>query len=120
MDTAAPTERRTGAALATGFVAAILASACCLGPLMLITIGVSGAWIANLAALEPYRPAFVAAAVVALGLAARRLWAKPASCEPGRLCAAPRGRGAYRLLFAIAVALLALALVFPWLAPLWY
>jgi len=43
-------------ALAAGGLAAILASTCCLGPLVLITLGFSGAWIGNLTALEPYRP----------------------------------------------------------------
>ncbi|MER1474493.1 MULTISPECIES: mercuric transporter MerT family protein, partial [Gammaproteobacteria] len=35
-------------ALFTGGLAAILASACCLGPLVLIALGFSGAWIGNL------------------------------------------------------------------------
>ena len=52
--------------LAAGGVAALLASACCLGPLVLITLGVSGAWISNLAALEPYRPLFIGVALVAM------------------------------------------------------
>jgi mercuric ion transport protein len=40
-------------ALATGGLAAILASTCCLGPLVLVALGVSGAWIGNLTLLEP-------------------------------------------------------------------
>ncbi len=51
--------------LVAGGVAAVLASACCLGPLVLISLGISGAWIGNLAALEPYRPWFIGAALVA-------------------------------------------------------
>ncbi len=42
-------------ALFVGGVAAILASTCCLGSLVLLMLGISGAWIANLTALEPYR-----------------------------------------------------------------
>lgn len=53
-------------ALLAGALAAILASACCLGPLILLTLGVSGAWIGNLTALEPYRPIFIGTALVAL------------------------------------------------------
>ncbi|MEB7647603.1 mercuric transporter MerT family protein, partial [Enterobacter hormaechei] len=34
-------------ALFAGGLAAILASACCLGPLVLIALGFSGAWIGN-------------------------------------------------------------------------
>jgi mercuric ion binding protein len=52
-----------------GGVAAILASTCCLGPLDMILLGFSGAWIGNLTALEPYRPFFIGVALVALFLA---------------------------------------------------
>ena len=53
-------------ALAAGGVAAILASTCCLGPLVLVALGFSGAWIGNLTALEPYRPIFHLAALMRL------------------------------------------------------
>lgn len=45
-------------ALFAGGLAAILASTCCLGPLVLVALGFSGAWIGNLTVLEPYRPLF--------------------------------------------------------------
>ena len=61
-------------ALYMGGFAAILASTCCLGPLVLLMLGVSGAWIGNLTAFEPYRPLFVVAAVVALFFAYRRIF----------------------------------------------
>ena len=62
-------EPKTGrGALFTGGLAAILASACCLGPLVLIALGFSGAWIGNLAVLDPYRPIFIGVALVALFL----------------------------------------------------
>ena len=42
--------------LATGgILGALLASSCCIVPLVLISLGVSGAWIGNLTALEPYK-----------------------------------------------------------------
>lgn len=43
--------------LAAGGLAGILASTCCLGPLLLITLGVSGARIGNLTALGKVRSA---------------------------------------------------------------
>src|SRR5438445_4692239 len=61
-------------ALMAGGLAALLASTCCLGPLVLVTLGVSGAWIGNLTALEPYRPVFLGAALVAMFLAYRRIF----------------------------------------------
>src|SRR6266478_2401528 len=58
---------RTGSgALLVGGVAAVLASTCCLGPLVLVALGSSGAWIGNLTLLEPYRPFFIGGALVAL------------------------------------------------------
>lgn len=110
------------ATLAGGLIAAILASVCCLGPLVLVTIGVSGAWISNLTLLEPYRPLFIGVALVFMGLAWRRIYRAPAAteCEPGTLCALPRTNRAYRAMFWVVSALVLLALGFPYLAPLFY
>lgn len=107
-------------ALLTGGVAALLASTCCLGPLVLITLGFSGAWIGNLTLLEPYRPIFIAAALVALFFAWRRIWRPASACAAGEVCAAPEINRAYRLLFGIVAALVLIALAFPYLAPLFY
>src|SRR3546814_7335443 len=52
-------------ALFAGGLAATLASTCCLGPLVLVALGFSGAWIGNLTVLEPYRPIFIGVALVA-------------------------------------------------------
>ena len=73
-------------ALAAGGLAAILASACCLGPLILVLLGFSGAWIANLAVLEPYRPIFIGAALMALF--------SPGAASSGRFTPASRMRSA--------------------------
>lgn len=100
-------------ALFAGGVAAILASTCCLGPLVLITLGFSGAWIANLTALEPYRPVFIAAALVALYFAWRRIWRPAAACRPGEVCAVPQVKPGYKALFWIVCALVLIALGFP-------
>lgn len=42
--------------LLIGGLSAVFASLCCLGPLLLLLLGFSGAWLANLTAFEPYRP----------------------------------------------------------------
>lgn len=108
------------AALTAGLVSAVLASACCLGPLVLITLGFSGAWLSNLTVLEPYRPAFIGAALIALFLAWRRIWANAPACEPGQACATPQVRRRHKLVFAIAVALVIAALGTPLVAPWFY
>ena len=115
-----PTPITGGKALLAGGCAALLASACCLGPLALIMVGVSGAWISHLTALEPYRPIFVAAALVALYFAWRQIWRPAAACAPGKACAAPNVKRAYQVLFGVVVALLVLALGFPLIATWFY
>lgn len=113
-----PTNLR--AALAAGGLAAILASTCCLGPLLLVGIGFSGAWIGNLTVLEPYRPIFIGVALVALFFAARRIFRPTRVCKPGEVCAIPRVRTVYKLVFWIVVALVVVALAFPYVLPLFY
>ncbi len=107
-------------ALLVGGLAAILASTCCLGPLILVALGLSGAWIANLTLLEPYRPFFIAGALVALFFAGRRIFRPARSCQPGEVCAVPRTRRIYKIIFGIVSALVLVALVYPYVAKLFY
>jgi len=106
--------------LAAGGVAALLASACCLGPLVLITLGVSGAWISNLTALEPYRPLFIGVALVAMFFAWRRVYRPEEQCRPGEICAVPQVRTTYKVMFWGISVLVLIALVFPYVLPLFY
>lgn len=106
--------------LFTGGLAAILASACCLGPLVLLALGFSGAWIGNLTVLEPYRPIFIGVALVALFFAWRRIYRPAVACKPGGVYAAPRGRGTYKLIFWFVAALVLVALGFPYILPFFY
>lgn len=106
--------------LAAGGLAAILASTCCLGPLLLITLGFSGAWIGNLTVLEPYRPLFIGASLVALFFAWRRIFRPTQACAAGEVCAIPQVRSTYKLLFWMVAALILVALGFPYILPLFY
>lgn len=115
---AEPTKGR--GALAVGGFAAVLASSCCLGPLVLVTLGFSGAWIGNLTVLEPYRPVFIGAALVALFFAYRSIFRPAQACKPDEVCAVPQVRTAYKVIFWIAAALVLVALAFPYVLPLFY
>jgi mercuric ion transport protein len=99
-------------------LAAIVGSLCCVAPLVLITLGISGAWIGQLTALEPYRPIFIGVMVVFLGLAFRQLYIVPARCAPGEACANPRLQRRQRQIFWVVVVGLAALIAFPWYAPL--
>ena len=108
---------RVKGSLLASVLAAIGASVCCVGPLVLLMLGIGGAWVANLTALEPLRPWFIAATLLFLGLAFRRLYLQPQVCEPGSVCAEPIVLKRQRLIFwVVALAILALLSV-PWLAP---
>ncbi len=112
---------RTGSgALLVGGLAAILASTCCLGPLVLVALGLSGAWIGNLTLLEPYRQFFIGGALVALFFAGRRIFRPAHACEPGEMCAVPQTRRVYKIVFGIVSALVLVALVYPYVAKLFY
>ena len=113
--------QKTGrGALFGGGLAAILASTCCLGPLLLISLGFSGAWIGNLTLLQPYRPLFLGAALVALFFAWRRIFRPMTACKPGEVCAIAQVRSSYKLLFWVVTALVLVALGFPYILPLFY
>lgn len=79
--------------------AAVAAAVCCLGPLVLVSLGVTGAWIGNLSYLEPYRPLFIAVAVGLLGFSFYRVYGRSRSKECGEEaeCDLPNARRINRL-----------------------
>jgi mercuric ion transport protein len=101
-----------------GVLAAIVGSLCCVAPLLLLTLGISGAWISRLTALEPYRPIFIGVMLAFIGLAFRRLYIVPARCAPGEACANPRLQRRQRQIFWVVVVGLAALIAFPWYGPL--
>ncbi|MHB8915314.1 MAG: mercuric transporter MerT family protein [Thiobacillus sp.] len=105
--------------LLVGVLAAITASLCCVVPLVLVTLGVGGAWVASLTQFEPLRPVFIAITLVMLFLAWRRLY-QPASCTPDKVCADFGLQRRQRVTFWSVSALIMVLLVFPWFAPLFY
>ena len=106
--------------LVAGVLAAIGASVCCVGPLLLLALGVGGAWISNLTAMEPIRPLFIAVTLLFMALAFRRLYLVPQACEPGTACADPRTLKRQRRVFWFVALALAGLLAVPWLVPLFY
>ncbi len=108
--------------LAAGGVAgAFLASACCIGPLVLLTLGISGAWIGNLTALEPYKPIFAVIALGFIGAGFRHVYFRqPTVCEPGSYCAQPNAARITKTLLWASLALVLAALTIDWWAPLLY
>ena len=98
-------------------LAAVIGSLCCVAPLVLITLGISGAWISHLTALEPYRPIFIGITGVFMALAFRQLYWVPARCAPGGTCANPKLQRRQRQMFWLVFTALAMLIAFPWYAP---
>jgi mercuric ion transport protein len=104
-----------GKHLWAGVGAAVIGSVCCVGPLVLLALGVSGAWIGQLTALEPYRPIFIVVMLLFLGLAFRQLYFVPQRCAGDEPCADLRRQ---RTIFWVVLAGLTALISFPWFAPL--
>lgn len=113
-----PRPQSTKGILFGSIVAGITASTCCLGPLVLLMLGVSGSWIGSLTALEPYRPIFIGLTLLFLGLAYRRLYRLPQACEIGAPCATPFNLRRQRGFFWLVGLLVLLIVSFPWYGPL--
>ena len=98
---------------------ALLASSCCILPLGLLSLGVSGAWIGNLTALAPYQPAILLATLAFLASGFWATYRRPKiACAGDSYCARPRsGRVSKAALWA-ATALVIAALGVDLLAPL--
>ncbi len=100
-------------------VTALLASVCCVGPFVLIMLGISGAWIGNLTALEPYRPIFILFTIGFLIAGFYSVYRKPkVACEPGSLCAAPQTKKVQKVALWITTAVVVVLLILPYLIAL--
>ena len=112
--------RKGNGFLIAGILSAIGASICCVGPLVLLALGVSGAWIGSLTALEPYRPILIGLTLLFLGFAFYRLYLVRPACSPESACGNPRSLRRQRVAFWIVTVLVLGLIAVPWFAPLFY
>ncbi len=118
--TDAPRARRGLLPAAGAIGAAFLASLCCVGPLLFVTLGV-GAGLAS--TFEPLRPAFTGLTLVLLALgfyivygrrpALRTTVDSAPDCGPDAICAVPRDRTRDRALLWVATGVAMVFLTFP-------
>lgn len=114
-------DTKTRIAATGSVIGAILASSCCIAPLVLVTLGASGAWIGNLTLLEPYKPYFAVVTFVFLGFGYWQVYREPKiACEEGSYCATPAANRIVKSALWIATALVILALSIDFWAPLFY
>jgi len=112
-------QHRQQLAAAGGVIGALAASSCCILPLALFSLGVSGAWIGHLTRLAPYQPWFIAATVVCLGYGYWLVYrnARP-GCAEGDACARPLPNLIVRGGLILATVLVIAALGFNVIGPL--
>ncbi len=106
---------------AGGILGAVLASSCCIVPLMLVMFGIGGAWVGNLTALEPYKPYFLGVTVMLLAAGFWHVYFKAKSvCEDGSYCARPSSNRITKSALWIATALALLSATVDFWAPFFY
>lgn len=110
----------TKPALLASALTAIGASFCCVAPLVLVSLGLGGAWLATLTQLEPLRPAFIALTLGLLAFAWHQLYRRAAVCIPGQACGEAAVLQRQRAVFWWVAIPLMLLLAFPWYASLFY
>lgn len=109
------TSRLSGLLAVGGILGALGASSCCVLPLVFLGLGISGAWIGNLTALAPYHPLFVAVALGFLGAGFWRVYRRQPICD-GPACAQPVSNRLVKAALWSAVALVVMAVIFPYIA----
>ncbi|MGI4848034.1 MAG: mercuric transporter MerT family protein [Janthinobacterium lividum] len=106
--------------VALGLLSTLLASTCCVLPLVLVLLGIGGAWMVNLTAMAPVTPVFIVIALAALGWAGYLLFRPAAGCTYPQADDCTRRRRFSRRVFVVSAGLIALLLLFPLLAPIFY
>ena len=97
-------------AAAGSIVAAIAASACCIGPVVFVTLG-AGAFGASLASLERYRPISLAITAALLGVAFYSAYRPMDACDAG---CSPISRRRARITLWLATVIVVALVSFPY------
>lgn len=112
---AVPTEKFTAAAALLG---ALAASSCCIFPVALFALGISGAWIGDFTQLAPYQPYFIAATLAFIGAGYWLVYrASKMACVEGEVCARPLPNKLVKLALIVATAIVLAAWGFDYIAP---
>ncbi len=100
-------------------ITAIVASICCVGPLVLLMLGVTGVWIGNIRTFAPYRPLFILLTFVFLGVGFYKIYSKSTKgCEPGASFAITETRRSGTIILWVITVFITLLLILPYLIGL--
>jgi mercuric ion transport protein len=101
-------------------IGAIGASICCIGPLVLLALGISGAWVGTLSAFETYRPFFMVFTLLLLGFAHYRVYRNSKAeecCETDGACHTPERKKFMKTTLWIVTIVAVGLMAFPYVAP---
>ena len=102
-----------------GLLGALAAASCCIMPLVLFSLGVSGAWIGNLTQLAPYQPIFIAASLACLGAGAWLIRRQSKqTCAEGKACTRPLPNRLVKAALIVAALLIVTAISLDFFGPL--
>lgn len=105
-------------AAAGGLLGALAASSCCILPVVLFSLGISGAWIGNFTQLAPYKPYFIVATLAFLGAG---YWlvhrSSKLACADGEACARSLPNRLVKMVLIAATVLVIAAFGFDYIAP---
>jgi mercuric ion transport protein len=119
-DHIADNRRRQGLIAAGGLLGALAASSCCIMPLVLFGLGVSGAWIGNFTRLAAYQPYVLAATLAFLGYGYWLVYrSSKRACTEGEACARPLPDRLVKISLVLATILVIAALGLDFIAPLY-
>ncbi len=102
--------------LLLAITAGLGASACCIGPLLLLSLGFGGSWVGNLTAMAPYSGYFSAITLLILAVVFHKLYVAEQKCEEGAVCANPKIVKKQRIIFWIVSIILIAMMSFPYYA----
>jgi mercuric ion transport protein len=108
----------TKVATAGGVLGALAMTTCCILPLVLFSLGASGAWIGRLGAMYQYKWFFFVFAGASLAYGFWKVY-QPAgkSCEEGAACARPINQRVMKIALWSSAALILTAILFPTFSP---
>ena len=112
------TDRRKARITAVGgILGALAASTCCIIPLILFSLGISGAWIGNLTVLEPYKSIFIVITLGFLGYGYWIVYRKSKACAVHDTCARPLPSRLVKSALWTSTLFIMIALFWSWIAP---
>jgi mercuric ion transport protein len=101
-----------------GLLGALTASSCCILPVVLFSLGISGAWIGNFTQLAPYKLFFIIAAAAFLGAGYWKVYRSArTACVGGKACARPLPNRIVKGTLVVATMLVIAAFGFDYVAP---